>query len=146
VGGLLAGLIDGWGEDATVVAAVYGLSMVAAVLLGREAPAEAIADIWDDLSGRERREVLRSLWTGKAPHEAKLARVARRARREEDPGSSPISVHVAAAAAVCGSGAVVFIAASNGAPPGWVAAGAILPLGIAAREFGPALLRAARPV
>src|SRR3954454_8278010 len=129
--GLTVGLVaDSWSGTSVFISTVYGAVMASFAWFGWVPPSHELEEPWRDLSPRERRTVLRALWRGNDPSDARLAHataLAREVQRAEPPESVLFPVLRAA-----GTLAVVVIAAVHDAPPGWVAAGAVFPLAIAA--------------
>jgi hypothetical protein len=128
--GMVAGLFqDRWDSEAVGFAVIYAATVALGALLG--SPKPELQDDWEDLRWRDRARANHALLTGAEPEQARVRRVVRLALREEpdDPGN-PIW-----RAAWTGFRAAVVVvpivfAAVNGAPPGWVVAGATLPAAV----------------
>jgi hypothetical protein len=129
--GLTIGLIDGeWDNGTTIGVLIYGGLMVVFTWLGRDPPpGDEVAELLEGLSRRDRRAVIRALSSGEDPSDPRLARITHTARRylRDEPVTPRRRV-----VGILGTLAVVVIAALSGAPPGWVAAGAVFPLALAA--------------
>jgi hypothetical protein len=128
--GLAIGLVRGNWDEAAVATAIYVALFVIFTLIGWEPPDDAVAGHWEDLNRRQRRTVMRALWTGSEPGEQRLARITERARGglRRRSGRGVVGTGLRAAIAV----GLVVAAAIAGAPAGWVVAGALFPIAIAA--------------
>jgi hypothetical protein len=130
--GTTVGLVaDSWGATTEFVSLVYGVTMATYAWLGWEPPSRAVADLWEELNGRERRAVTRAVWSGSEPQDPRLAGVAA-AAREAHSVESPASTRQALLLGLKATAALtaVVLAAVNNAPAGWLVAGAILPLAV----------------
>ena len=130
--GMIAGLFqNSWDSEAIGFAVIYAVTTAVGALVG--SPKPELQDDWEDLRWRDRVRANAALLTGSEPEQPRVRRVVRLARREqvEEPGNP-----IARAAGIGFRAAAVIVpivfAAIDGAPPGWVIAGAALPVAVAA--------------
>jgi hypothetical protein len=123
--GLMFGLFfsGSWPASLVITSAVYGVATACIRLVWPYSPADSISENWEELTWRERRMIMRALSRAEPVSQRTLTTLTIRAA-EATPAGRTWGRALGAAALV----ATVVVAALNGAPPGWVVAGAAFPV------------------